>query len=365
MLRPLGDAVNAEGANSSPESRSWARTAQRAGEARITLGVLGVTASFYVPGLRGELPVTFGYLLFALLSLWGIRRRIFESTTRAVLMGLIDVACVTYVTQRMGSLTSLVPLLYVATPVLYATTTSLRRISLMLALAGTGAYAFVVLLEQVGLLPYASGTAPLTAAPDAGTAVGSVLLVAVSSLVTSWLLGQLIAALNAANARLRDQSQHDELTGLFNRRYVLQRLGDELARHKRKPGLVTVAMVDLDGFKRVNDEVGHDAGDAVLKAVATALLVATRKADVVARYGGDEFVILFPNTEPDGIRAVGARILDQSRTAARSVCPTIPVSASIGTTVLRETDEPGDVIRRVDEQLYVAKRAGGDRISSG
>ena len=96
-------------------------------------------------------------------------------------------------------------------------------------------------------------------------------------------------------------------------------------------------MIDLDGFKRVNDELGHDAGDAVLKAVASALLAATRKIDVVARYGGDEFVILLPNTEPDGARAVSVRMLDQARDAARRVCPQIPVSASIGTTALRAT----------------------------
>jgi diguanylate cyclase (GGDEF)-like protein len=179
------------------------------------------------------------------------------------------------------------------------------------------------------------------------------------------LTSQLIAALATANERLRDLSQHDELTGLFNRRYVLQRLEDEIARLKRNPAPLMVAMVDLDGFKRVNDNEGHDAGDAVLRAVAGALLTATRKADVVARYGGDEFVVLLPNTEPDGALTVGARMLDQARDAARAVCPAIPVSASIGTTAVRASDDPVEVIRRVDEQLYAAKRAGGDRVLTG
>ena len=72
-----------------------------------------------------------------------------------------------------------------------------------------------------------------------------------------------------------------------------------------------------------------------------------------------------PNTEPEGAQTVGARILDQSRDAARSTCPGIPVSASIGTTAVRATDDPVEVIRRVDEQLYAAKRAGGDRVFTG
>jgi diguanylate cyclase (GGDEF)-like protein len=126
-----------------------------------------------------------------------------------------------------------------------------------------------------------------------------------------------------------------------------------------------LAMIDLDGFKRVNDEEGHDVGDTVLREVAAALAQATRRADVVARWGGDEFVILLPNTEPRGAAVLGNRILDQTRAAAQSVCPGIPVSASIGTTVVTADDEPTALMRRVDEQLYDAKRAGGDRIVSG
>ena len=124
-------------------------------------------------------------------------------------------------------------------------------------------------------------------------------------------------------------------------------------------------MVDLDGFKHVNDELGHDKGDAVLKAVAAALLEATRRVDVVARYGGDEFVILLIGTDPEGTRVASVRILDQARNAARAACPQIPVSASIGTTAVHAGDDALAVIRRVDERLYAAKRAGGDRVESG
>jgi diguanylate cyclase (GGDEF)-like protein len=211
-------------------------------------------------------------------------------------------------------------------------------------------------------LPYAPGV-PESAEPALALRLASLALVVLCSGGCAVLSSQLINALQAANARLRDLSQHDELTGLYNRRYVMARMDDELARRKRKLEPLTVAMVDLDGFKRVNDEEGHEAGDAVLKAVARALLSATRRADVVARYGGDEFLVLLPNTELEGARAVGARILDQARAAAREVCPVIPVAASIGITAVEVDDEPAEVVRRVDERLYAAKRAGGDRIS--
>ncbi|MFI5308065.1 MAG: GGDEF domain-containing protein, partial [Polyangiales bacterium] len=275
-----------------------------------------------------------------------------------------DTFVISFIVQRLGSQTSTLALAYVVTPVLYATSTPRRRIPIILALVGTGSYALMVVLEQLGVLPYGPAI-PGVARPDPAYALANVLLVAVCTSGTAILTAQLISALAVANARLRDLSQHDELTGLYNRRYIMQRLDDELSRLRRKPLVITAAMVDLDGFKRVNDEEGHDAGDAVLKAVASALIEATRRIDVVARYGGDEFVILLPDTEGEGARAVSARVLDNARAAARSVCPAIPVSASIGTTTLRATDDPAEVIRRVDEQLYAAKRAGGDRVFSG
>jgi diguanylate cyclase (GGDEF)-like protein len=187
-------------------------------------------------------------------------------------------------------------------------------------------------------------------------------LVGTCAFATSLLTARLISALGKANARLRDLSQHDELTGLFNRRYVMQRLEAVLARLGRTPGRLIVAMVDLDGFKRVNDEVGHDAGDAVLAAVAKGLLEATRKGDVVARYGGDEFLVLLPDSDAEGALAVGRRMLDAARHAA-AVCPQIPVAASIGVVQCQAGDGAAEVVRRADEKLYEAKRAGGDRIA--
>jgi diguanylate cyclase (GGDEF)-like protein len=234
----------------------------------------------------------------------------------------------------------------------------------VIAFYGVVLYALLHALELLEVLPYAPAV-PGLPRPDLLTRVAYVVLVGICCGGTALLTSSLTRALMVANDRLRDLSQHDELTGLYNRRYVMQRLEDELSRMRRKAVPLTVAMVDLDGFKRVNDEIGHDAGDEVLRAAARALQSATRKVDIVARYGGDEFVILFPDTETEGARSVAARILDQTREAVRSVCPSIPVTASIGTTVVRLGDEPADVIRRVDEQLYAAKRAGGDRVYTG
>lgn len=357
-------AINQPASISPVEAHGRERTALRAGHARIAIGGLGFCASFFIAGAERYTGALAAYLGLAFVFQWIIARRGLKTGARIMAMGVVDTLFASFFVQRLGTLTSVLPLIYVMTPVLYATTTPWRRISLALAFFGTATYAALVLLEQLGLLAYAPAT-PLVPRPDPATAVAYVCLVALCASVTAALTGRLIAALGLANARFRDLSQHDELSGLYNRRYVIQRLGAEVARIARNPGVVTVALIDLDHFKRVNDEIGHDTGDLVLKAVAGALLSATRKADVVARYGGDEFIILLPDTEAVGAAAVGVRILEQARTAAREVCPTIPVSVSIGTTKLLPTDDTSEVIRRMDEQLYAAKRAGGDRLCAG
>jgi diguanylate cyclase (GGDEF)-like protein len=323
--------------------------------------LLGFGAAQFMSPLAPYVWAFAAYVGIGVLFQWMIQRRAFRTITRALMMGAVDTLFVTFFVQRLGTASSALPIVYVAAPVLYATTTPRRRVALFTAWLGLTGYAATVLLEQLGVIGYAPGM-PELARPDVSTAFSTFLLVALCTATTATLTSQLISALGNANTRLRDLSQHDELTGLYNRRYVMLRLEEELNRGKRKSGSAALAMIDLDGFKRVNDELGHDAGDAVLKAVASALLAATRKIDVVARYGGDEFVILLPNTEPDGARAVSVRMLDQAREAACLVCPQIPVSASIGTTALRATDDSAETLRRVDEQLYAAKRAGGDRI---
>jgi len=338
------------------------RMARRAGRVRIALGLLGIGAGLFVQALAPYRAAFAGYIAVALLFQWMIQRRPIRTITGAVVMGLFDTLFLSFVVQRIGSTSSPLALVYVVVPVLYATATPRRRIALILAAAGIASYALIVLLEALGVLPYAPALAGAVAPPDLASRIAYVALVTICAWVTASLASQLISALNAANARLRDLSQHDELTRLYNRRYVMQRLDDELARLKRSGGALSVAMVDLDGFKRVNDVQGHDTGDAVLRAVAGALLTATRKVDVVARYGGDEFVVLLPNTDGEGARALATRILNQTRDAVRAVSPQIPVSASVGIASVAADDDPLEILRRVDEQLYAAKRAGGDRV---
>ena len=172
----------------------------------------------------------------------------------------------------------------------------------------------------------------------------------------------------AAQHDLETMAITDALTGLSNRRYLMARAAEECARIPRqrargaaKSG-VGFIMADIDGFKSVNDTYGHLAGDDVLRAVADCIRRVTRRYDIVGRYGGDEFLIVVPDTDFDETRAVADRLWQTVR-EERCVVGGVerPVTVSVGFTCA-DDDDVQAAIKRADEALYRAKNAGRDRI---
>ena len=169
--------------------------------------------------------------------------------------------------------------------------------------------------------------------------------------------------IETSNARLKEFSFKDELTGLYNRRFFSIRLEEEVSRYRRFNHPVSVVLLDLDGFKAVNDELGHGAGDETLRGMAEILLKHSRGINVICRYGGDEFAVLLVETSKAGARLYADRI--------RYVLPTYRfshgrrITASFGIASLPEdvTPSPDELIRAADEALYAAKRAGKNRVS--
>ncbi|GMV44319.1 MAG: hypothetical protein AMXMBFR64_60350 [Myxococcales bacterium] len=165
--------------------------------------------------------------------------------------------------------------------------------------------------------------------------------------------------------RMKELATQDELTGLANRRYLLQRMEHEFRRHKRFGTPMAVLMVDVDHFKRVNDRYGHPAGDAVLREVARALESAVRDVDVVGRYGGEEFSVVLPSTRSDAALLVA----DKVRLAVQERC-TRPgdegaVTVSVGVGVASETtDTVHSLIDIADQALYRAKTGGRNRVGA-
>jgi diguanylate cyclase (GGDEF)-like protein len=170
--------------------------------------------------------------------------------------------------------------------------------------------------------------------------------------------------LESTNARLKETSFKDEVTGLYNRRFFSLRLEEELSRYRRFNHPVSVVLLDLDGFKSVNDSLGHAVGDDTLRDVAQILMKHSRGINVVSRYGGDEFAVLLVETSKAGARLYADRI--------REVVAKYPFShgkvltASFGVASLPD-DEAGtaeDLFRAADEALYAAKRAGKNQVAA-
>jgi diguanylate cyclase (GGDEF)-like protein len=161
----------------------------------------------------------------------------------------------------------------------------------------------------------------------------------------------------ALRERLRTQSLRDPLTGLYNRRYMEDALERYISLAERTGSATSVVMIDLDNFKRLNDEHGHAKGDSVLRDVAGQLVAALRPSDVVSRYGGEELVVIMPNCGLDDA-AIKAEVL-RARIEGLSEVHGCAISASFGVATVPETaTSPADVIPRADAALYAAKQAG-------
>jgi diguanylate cyclase (GGDEF)-like protein len=149
----------------------------------------------------------------------------------------------------------------------------------------------------------------------------------------------------------------DELTGLFNRRHFLRLAARELAS-LRKGEQHGLALIDLDHFKRINDQHGHASGDRVLQTFATVAQACLRDGDVLARYGGEEFVLLLPNTDSDQLTACCERLREAFAHAEPVGLKVASISLSAGMTLLEPGDNLDDALHRADQALYRAKRSG-------
>jgi diguanylate cyclase len=166
---------------------------------------------------------------------------------------------------------------------------------------------------------------------------------------------EMLVRMKTQTEEFRKLATVDPLTGLHNRRVADQRLASEVARSQRYGQPLAVMMVDLDGFKQINDRHGHAAGDAVLREFAACLNSAIRGSDVALRIGGDEFMVLLPGTLPDEVSHLLPRL--QKIVVNVQGIP-IPVTFSAGWSGYIPGDTPERMLERADEALYSRKREG-------
>lgn len=171
-----------------------------------------------------------------------------------------------------------------------------------------------------------------------------------------------------ANARLYEHLRHlsetDGLTGLLNSRSLLNLIERAIIRAQTTGGCVSLLFIDCDNFKKINDCFGHPVGDQFLRLLANHLLEKIRDGDVVIRYGGDEFVILLPNTNLDAAKRVGERLLETTRERIMMNNPNLQATISMGLATFPEhAQSPEELIKHADNALYFSKRNGRDQLN--
>jgi diguanylate cyclase (GGDEF)-like protein len=180
----------------------------------------------------------------------------------------------------------------------------------------------------------------------------------------SWWTFDLVLKVERAHEHLRVQSNIDHLTGIFNRRYFMDRLREEIDRAERYGTSFAVAFIDVDNFKRINDEHGHLGGDEILQQITRTCASQVREIDTLARIGGEEFALLLPQTTPAEAEHLVERLrASVAATRAKVRDGSLEVTVSIGlTSSSRDLLDVNGIMRRADEALYAAKRQGKNRL---
>ena len=172
-----------------------------------------------------------------------------------------------------------------------------------------------------------------------------------------------VARLQNELVHASDLVRHDPLTGALNRKGMDEALEGEVSRVRRQGGVLSLALLDVDNFKKLNDRLGHAAGDAALVHLTTVTREAIRPQDTLARYGGEEFVVLLPNTPMDD--AVSAMVRVQRELTRRFFMNNndkVLITFSCGIAELKGEETPYDALKRADDAMYLAKRAGKNRV---
>jgi diguanylate cyclase (GGDEF)-like protein len=225
-------------------------------------------------------------------------------------------------------------------------------------LLATGAPAGLLLLRAIldGRVPDASFIAREIAA-NAVLYAYLACSTAIAFAVTGWVLGRKVDELSAT-------ASTDPLTGLVNRRAFEDRLALELARTARYGSPLALLLADLDGLKPLNDKLGHEAGDQALISIAATLQASCRETDLVARVGGDEFVVLAPSTTRDEAMDLAQRIRETLHGPTRGQERIFTLSIGVAAIEGRRSVSAAELLAAADKALYDAKGAGRDRASA-
>jgi diguanylate cyclase (GGDEF)-like protein len=242
-------------------------------------------------------------------------------------------------------------------------TTVWQTATLWTATAGGLAVLFLLTDKPIGL-PHGSQLERFTTMLVFTLTIGRCMFLGIFSSAMKASLYQSGLKLKEAYKRIEELAELDELTGSFNRRCIMRMLDEEIARASRSGQPCSVALIDLDHFKRVNDTYGHPTGDEVLRTFAITMFANIRNVDRFGRYGGEEFLLVLPGMANDG----AARAMDRLRAIVADLdwsafSSGMKVTLSAGVATLRPDENTDSFLARADSALYTAKAQGRNRIA--
>lgn len=330
--------------------RNFFRTAA---EVNWLLIILVLLYHFYKGTPEDNVPAVFsGLVLFALVTIALHYLGLFPNPTRGLLAveSWIMIAFITWVLYFTGGLENALVNLYYLPIVVSALT--LGQVATLLQL-GLVAACYVFL--------GASDVTPTLTSAFVGTLAAQLAPMVLIAYITTMLSADIVNAL----ARVKLISETDELTGVFNVRAFNSLAAQEFRQAARYQRGLSLLMIDSDDLKRVNDTYGHDAGDQLIRTVVAGIRESIKSSDVVARYGGDEFVCMFPGAPPEAAARIGERIRARVHGTPLAIGGSeVPISVSIGVASFPvHGDKFETVMRNADKALYMSKSNGRNRVT--
>lgn len=314
---------------------------------------IAFAALFYQNGAMEMVRFNVGSVCCFMLAAWLIKRQ--RVATAMILMGTEVVLHAITAVIVLGWDTGFHYYLILTIPVILASAFTNWRIKVILSTAVTLTYVVIDLRYRNALPMHFLDRTTLASLHTFNLVT---VLTVLSGLTTIY-----VRLINQAEARLHELATTDSLTGLMNRRCMMDALEREQARRVRKPGPMALMLVDIDHFKKLNDTWGHNMGDWALKAVSKVLKEGVRDMDFVARWGGEEFLIVLPLADVDAAWPVAERLrLMVSQVTYHSPKHPLRVTVTMGLTAFGLDEDVDAVIQRADAALYKGKSEGRDRV---
>ncbi len=374
FLNPIASEL--EDAGPKPTAKALSRRAKQRRQIQGMVGISYVIDAFVllIYAHAGTIPATIGPAYAAcglftvacniLLSEMGVTERFKDHYLGApqVILGMAIMLAFTYIAPEVG-------VMFLCTLFVVFNFSALRSTPWQTAIVWTamafGLAALFLLTDKPISMPHGSYLERFATMSVFILAIGRCMFLGMFSSSMRETLYRNGLELKEAYKRIEELAELDELTGSFNRRCIMRMLDDEITRARRGKAPCSIALIDLDWFKRINDAYGHPTGDEVLRTFAITVFANIRTIDRFGRYGGEEFLLVLPDTPDDG----AARILDRLRAIIADLdwsafSPGMRVTISAGVATLRPDETPDAFLARADGALYAAKARGRNRIAS-